>query len=87
MEHYYNYMESVVEAIYEEYKGALGCCTCPSCRDDVIAYTLNRLPPKYIVSSPGAAFTRLDALQTQYRADVAATLSQAAAVVAKSPRH
>lgn len=87
MEHYRNYMESVVEELYEEYKGALGCCTCPSCRDDIIAYALNRLPPKYIVSTPGAAFTKLYALQKQYRADVAAALSQAAAAVAKSPRH
>lgn len=84
---YRNYMETVVEELFDEYGESWGCCPCPHCRDDIIAYTLNLLPPRYIVTTPGAAFAKLDSLQKQYRADIVTALSRAADLVSKSPRH
>lgn len=87
MANYQNYMETVVEELFDEFRDNLGCCTCPQCRDDIIAYALNQLPAKYVVSAPGAAFAKLDSLQKQYRADVVTAISHAAVIIAQSPRH
>lgn len=80
-------METVVEELFDEYRDSLGCCPCAHCHDDIIAYSLNLLPPRYFVTPPGAAFAKLDSMQKQYRADIVTALSRAAEVVSRSPRH
>lgn len=55
-----NLMEAIVESevnkLYEQAKkekAAWLTCDCPNCRMDTICYVLNRIPPKYVVSSRG----------------------------------
>lgn len=87
MGNYRNYMEIMVEEIYDEIKPEMTCCTCSRCRDDTIAFALNHLPTRYVVTDSGELFARANALQRQYRTDIIAILQQAADIIAQHPRH
>ena len=50
MAEYKNMMENLVEDEYGRAASSLGCSTCDICRSDIIAYALNLLPPKYVVT-------------------------------------
>jgi competence protein ComFB len=83
-----NYME---EAVVEEFtsflKNRKDACPCEKCRQDMVAYVLNRMPAKYVVTDLGSAYTKLDQLKTQSRADILVRLMEASEVVRKKPRH
>ena len=87
MKPYQNIMESLVEEVYEASKDQLGCCTCDRCHADIVAYTLNHLPPKYAVSPSGISIAKVMNLRSQHIADIQANLARAAELVARSPRH
>lgn len=82
-----NMMEDFVLRKYEEMKDHLDCCSCESCRLDVLSYALNRLPPKYVVSREGELYSKNASYELQYKADIIAALTQAANVVRQYPRH
>ena len=85
---YKNYME---DAVLDEILGVLdqleGFCGCERCREDMVAWTLNQLPSKYVTTVLGAAYTKFNQLQAQSRADIVVTLMNAAKVVKANPRH
>jgi competence protein ComFB len=62
-------------------------CQCSRCRLDILAYALNHLPPKYIVTSKGETYTRISELASQFETDVIVALSKAIRHVSKNPRH
>jgi len=84
----YNFMEEIVR---EEVDILLaekeGICKCAKCKLDMMAWALNRLPPKYVVSDKGMIFTRLQGVETQFRADVTIELTKAIALISKNPQH
>ena len=63
-----------------------GCC-CDICRADVIALSLNHLPPRYVVSDKGRMLAKLGSYESQFRTDVFAAMSEAIKVVRQKPRH
>ena len=85
---YRNYME---DAITEELNGVMkklkGSCDCERCKEDIVAYTLNRMPAKYVVTPLGNAYTKLSQLKAQTMADITVRLMEAARIVKKNPRH
>ena len=84
---YQNVMEPIVESMYDSVKSTLDCCACPLCRDDIIAYALNQLPPKYVALREGEAYAKQFILRQEHRTEIAAALVHAAAVVRENPRH
>lgn len=80
-------MEDLVEDQYDEMKEDLGCCTCEQCKADIIAYALNQLPAKYVVSLTGELITKLNNLELQKVTDVRRYLIEAAEIVKAHPRH
>lgn len=84
---YKNVMEDIVEQKYDEVKDALGCCTCEQCKSDLIAYVLNQLPPKYVMTQEGSLYTKLTLVRKQYQVDVISALTQAAEIIRQHPRH
>jgi len=88
MSRLHNYMEDMAQETYEDLL-AQGekFCGCDKCRMDVLAMVLNKLPPKYIVTQKGAAYTKLQSLNMQFKTDVLKEMVKAFAVVAKHPRH
>lgn len=84
---YKNVMELLVEEKYEKIKDDLDCCTCAQCRNDVLAYALNQLPSKYVVTPKGEAYSKTFALSVQHDTDIIAALTAGANLVREHPRH
>lgn len=62
-------------------------CTCFQCRLDTACYVLNRLPPRYVVSSRGVARTESETLEKQQEdADIVSLTYEGLHKIAKSLR-
>ncbi len=85
---YRNYME---DAVVEELNSVLAqlkkACKCERCREDIAAYTLNRLPARYVVTELGNVYTKWNQLKAQTKADITVQLMEAAKAVGAKPRH
>ncbi|WP_215831295.1 late competence development ComFB family protein [Pelorhabdus rhamnosifermentans] len=83
-----NYMEDLVWQTLDE---ILVCypqvCQCEHCRYDIAAIALNALPPQYVVSRKGEAFTHIQMLDSQFKTDIVAALSRGIAIVENNPNH
>ena len=84
---YKNLMEDFVLQNLDTVMKAEGGCTCDACKSDVVAYALNHLTPHYVATRQGRLMVKLQSYELQSRADVVAALSEAAVMVAKTPRH
>lgn len=85
---YRNYMEQVViEELGSILEQVNDICKCERCREDMVAYALNRLSPKYVVTELGRTYTKINQLKVQARTDVTVYLMEAAKVVKEKPRH
>ena len=85
---YSNHMEKVVrEEVDAVVDIAGGACLCDRCREDIIARTLNRLPPKYVVTRMGEVYTRIEELKVQRQTDLTVQILEAARVVREHPHH
>ncbi|MZP43821.1 hypothetical protein GTO89_12310 [Heliobacterium gestii] len=80
---YRNVMEEIVEELLNEVfeTNPNVCRDCPSCRIDITAHALNRLPPKYVVHEKGRALTRIDLRDPQIRTDILSVLAQSITVI------
>lgn len=85
---YRNLMELLLEEQYDKIADGFGYCTCPRCRDDVIALALNRVPPKYVVTDKGGLYVKAAyLLHNQQVTDLTTALTLSAQAVGKAPRH
>ncbi|MDD2422349.1 MAG: late competence development ComFB family protein [Heliobacteriaceae bacterium] len=62
-------------------------CRCEQCRLDIAAVALNRLAPRYVVTSKGEVYSRTNVLIQQWKVDVITAIAQGMMVVAQNPRH
>ncbi|CUH94091.1 hypothetical protein P22_0153 [Propionispora sp. 2/2-37] len=62
-------------------------CHCAKCRADIAALALNFLPPRYIVTRQGEAYTKTMSLEQQFTADIVIAITNAAKIVGKVPLH
>lgn len=84
---YQNVTEAIVEEMYLEVKDKLGVCECEECAADILAFALNQLPPRYVVSDVGAAAMKVQSLTFQNDADVKSAIYKGADLIRKHPRH
>ena len=83
-----NYMEVLVEETLEGWiKKGEKFCYCKRCHLDIMAFALNHLPAKYIVTQQGKLFTEMAALQLQSGMEVKGRVLDAIRLVQKNPRH
>lgn len=83
-----NMMEKVVEIRMEEHMKRSNCCTCEMCREDIKCIALNNLPPKYVSTSKGELFSRIDQqMNRQSIMDIDIAVINAVEFVKKKPRH
>jgi len=83
-----NKMESVVKSIVENYlQNHRELCDCDRCKMDMMALTLNTLPPRYVVTPLGEAVVNVDLQGIQSGADVMMALMRSIEIVKKKPRH
>lgn len=82
-----NHMEDVVAQLLDNMLPKVDTCSCEICKKDIIAYALNHLPPKYVVTNKGELFYRLSEFTQQFEIDVQIALTEAIKVISKNPRH
>lgn len=88
-----NLMEDLVEdkvnKLYDDlkkYNTVWLSCDCENCRLDAMAFVLNRIPPKYIISSRGITHNAADQNLTQIKADIDTLAMEGIRLVSSSKR-
>lgn len=82
-----NVMEELILISLDKFMDTFDLCKCQYCRSDVLAYSLNLLPPKYVATNKGKLFTKLATCEHQYSTDITSALTKACMVVKAHPRH
>ena len=82
-----NIMERMVEEKLDQMLPMLGCCTCETCRTDVLCYALNRLKPRYVSTEQGELLSRVDSVSIPYETAIVTEIVSAAEIVKKNPHH
>ncbi|HAU32404.1 MAG TPA: competence protein ComFB [Desulfotomaculum sp.] len=87
-----NYTEEAVRRIMpgvlKEYlKSNPGTCTCSICQDDILALTLNELPPHYAASLAGEIFTEVSLDLIGGKAQIITVITRTIKQVSEKPRH
>ena len=65
----------------------LGVCKCPVCASNILALALNMLPPRYVTTTVGKQYMKLQAYKSQHELDVTQAITKACLKVMSSPRH
>lgn len=82
-----NLMEKHVRDAYDRLKNAVkGFGGSDEDRDDVMVYALNRLPPKYVITTAGKAVTNVALDGDQHRAAIDVQVLEAIGRVIARPR-
>ncbi len=84
-----NFMEEAVKRVFEELLQEAPYRSLPfdeKTKLDILAFTLNHLPPRYLVSEKGLLYTRVDELRQQFKTDIIVELTQAIDRVKANPR-
>jgi len=84
-------MRNLVEARVAEAYDAIrprfpSFCGCPVCREDVLVYALNRVPPRYVRSDEGMAVSQVALEGGQQRAAIDVAVMDGFRRVEQSPR-
>ena len=83
-----NVMEQLVDYKIHDVLPNYECCFCDECVDDIKALALNKLPAKYVNSSKGELFTRIDSMMIkQHSVDIDVAVMTAIEFVCSHPRH
>lgn len=84
-----NYTEKSVHEHLKEYlqlhPGQF--CTCDQCLEDITAYALNRLPPRYVTTHKGEVITDFCLSEPFDRTKVLTEVIRAINAVSKNPSH
>ena len=82
-----NYMEDCVLSMLPKVLENAEICKCERCQKDIMAFALNRLTPKYVVTEEGEVFAKLGAFSIQYEANVITAIGTGVKIVGENPRH
>ena len=84
-----NLLEGAVKEVYDELKNRdASFCGCAQCQDDVLAFALNHLRPRYAGGTrEGVAVTSVDLQRDQTRAELMVAVLDAMRRVSNNPRH
>lgn len=83
-----NYMEVIIkEKLPSVLEKEELDCTCEKCIEDVMALTLNNLPPKYVATEKGIVYEKINQFDIQFNADIVRELTNAIKKVKENPRH
>ena len=82
-----NLMEEMVTRKLDETMAECETCNCDLCRKDVLALTLNSLPPHYTVRDSGNVLAEHKWNSQQGQAEIITAIMQAIKKVKAFPRH
>lgn len=82
-----NLVEEHVFTAYEQLRTHFPkFCGCPICKGDVLVYTLNRVPARYVNTLEGTVVTEFNLERDQSRAVIDVMLMEALQKVSVAPR-
>jgi competence protein ComFB len=82
-----NLVEDHVMGAYETLKPHFPAfCACELCRDDVLTFALNRLPPRYVSRREGSVVTEVSLEKEQSRAAIEVVVMEALRKISVAPR-
>lgn len=87
MNKYHNVMETLVIGKLDELWKNVDSCKCETCRNDILACTLNHLTPKYVVTREGELYARLHELSFEHDYEIVIELTKAIKIVSENPKH
>ncbi|RNC29353.1 MAG: ComF operon protein 2 [Candidatus Dichloromethanomonas elyunquensis] len=83
-----NFSEVIVRKALDEYLPKANLlCKCERCQADIMAFALNRIPPRYFVSLKGEVITSFESQMLPDKARILAEVVAAAQIVATYPSH
>lgn len=82
-----NYMEIVVEQMFDTTTQGIDICRCDRCKLDIMAIALNSLKPRYVVSDEGYVYVKANAFVQQFSTDVILAITKGAMVVSEHKNH
>ncbi len=82
-----NIMEKIISEKLDLQLQSCDCCKCSECRQDMLAFALNSVPPKYVNSAKGELFGRINSSKMQNSVDIDIAVAKAISVVSASPKH
>jgi len=82
-----NYMEDRVVEMLPIVSKNMEICKCERCQMDILAYALNNLPPRYVVTRTGHLYSKLEAMYSQFDADIVTAVTNGAKIIGSNPRH
>lgn len=82
-----NFMEEAVKDVIDNVLKDLDVCKCDKCKLDIMALTLNNLPPKYYDTEKGEVYTKVNELKRQFEVDIISQITKAAFYVNQHKRH
>ncbi|NLJ99811.1 MAG: late competence development ComFB family protein [Clostridia bacterium] len=83
-----NFMEiCVLEFLEDILEHHPDVCKCKNCREDIAAYALNQLQPKYTTTDLGHLYSKAATLDSQRRTDIFRAIAQGIQCVKDKPRH
>ena len=84
-----NYTEKAVYERLKEYADQHQdeFCTCRQCVEDIMAFALNRLPPRYVVTKMGEVMTDFKLTEAPDRTKVLTEVIRAIHQVSQHPSH
>ncbi|MFH1247545.1 MAG: CheR family methyltransferase [Candidatus Omnitrophota bacterium] len=62
-------------------------CVCNICKNDMLAYALSRLPPKYATTDQGAMHTIIENTRPERENEISRVIMLAIEMISKNPRH
>jgi competence protein ComFB len=82
-----NLVEDHVTAAYETLRPHFPAfCGCDLCREDVLTFALNRIPPRYVSRREGSVVTEINLEKEQSRAAIDVVVMEALRKVSVAPR-
>lgn len=82
-----NVMETVVNEKLDEFWSKMDTCKCSKCKSDVLAYALNQLPAKYVVTKDGELYSKLSLITKEYEFSITIALAKSIKLVNDNPKH
>lgn len=83
----HNLVEEHVQAAYESLRPRFPeFCGCEICHDDVLVYTLNRVPARYFSRRQGSVLTEVSLEKDQNRAAIDVAMMEALQRISTAPR-
>ena len=82
-----NLVEEHVIAAYDNLRPHFPAfCGCDLCREDVLTFALNRIPPRYVARREGSIVTEVNLEKEQSRAAIEVVVMEALRKISVAPR-